>query len=248
MRPRDHWRPSKYVVNRGRIRASTDFAESGIGSWLVTDAVARCYEGAIPRYARGRLVDLGCGKAPLFDAYRMYVTDVLWVDWAQSLHSNPDLDATLDLNERLPLPSGDFQTVILSDVLEHVANPALLVDEVGRILAPGGHLLMNVPFLYKVHERPHDYYRYTEFALRRFAEHASLRVLELRPIGGSVDVMADIAAKHVQHVPLVGGSLAWATQALAMRYRRTTSGRRLAVRTGGVFPLGYFMVAERAAH
>jgi len=235
------------MFRNGRLRAARDRSEVAIGSWLVTDATAECYGEAIPRYVGGRLIDLGCGKAPLFEAYRPHATDVVWVDWAGSVHDNPDLDFEVDLNGPLPFASSEFDTIILSDVLEHIARPEQLFGEMARILAPGGRILMNVPFLYQIHERPNDYYRYTEFALRRFARTSELEVLTLRAVGGSPDVVADLLAKHLQFVPLVGPFLAWSAQAVAIAFRRTGVGRRVAERTGRAFPLGYFMVGERAA-
>ena len=245
MKNRDHWTPSKYRLRGDRLRASLDRSQVAIGSWLITDLIAESYGELIPRYVAGKLIDLGCGKAPLFEAYRPYATDVVWVDWADSLHPNPDLDMEVDLNGPLPFATGEFDTIILSDVLEHIGSPEQLFIEMARILAPTGRLLMNVPFLYWIHESPHDYYRFTEFALRRLAESSGLDVIALQPLGGSPEVFADLLAKHLQGVPAVGRSLAWSTQAVVKAFRTTGMGKRVSERSGKAFPLGYLMVAER---
>jgi SAM-dependent methyltransferase len=137
--------------------------------------------------------------------------------------------------------------VVLSDVLEHVPQPELLWHEMARLLAPGGHALINVPFMYGLHEVPHDYGRYTEFALRRFAAQAGLQVALLEPVGGSLDVWADMLAKHLVRLPLLGTMLAMWVQGMVRVFDNTVVGRRLARRSGQRFPLGYFMVATRAA-
>lgn len=236
MRNRESWRPSKYVRRNGRLRASRDPKEVGVGSRLVADLVAAAYDEALPRHARGKLLDLGCGKAPLFGAYRDRVTDVTCADWGKSLHGGEYLDVECDLTEPLPFQDGEFDTVLLSDVLEHIPEPARLWGEMSRILAPGGRLLLNVPFLYWLHEQPHDYYRYTEFALRRFAEGAGMRLLELRPIGGAPEVMADLFAKNVARVPAVGRALASAVQAAAFAFTRSGVGKRVSESSGSAFP------------
>ena len=105
--------------------------------------------------------------------------------------------------------------------------------------------MVNVPFLYGVHEAPHDYFRYTEFALRRFAAEAGLEVLRLDAVGGSVEVLADLLAKHLAVLPGLGHALAVAVQALAQAFGRTRPGRRVAARSARSFPLGYFMVCRR---
>jgi hypothetical protein len=50
-------------------------------------------------------------------------------------------------------------------------------------------------------------YRYTEFALRRYIELAGLQLLSLEPLGGPPEVMAELFAKHVARVPLVGPAI-----------------------------------------
>lgn len=237
MRNREGWRPSKYVRRNGRLVASRDPREVAVGTRLVADLVAAAYDAALPRHARGRLLDLGCGKAPLFETYRDRVTDVTCADWGKSLHGGAYLDVECDLTEPLPFREKEFDTILLSDVLEHIPEPLRLWAEMARVLAPGGRILLNVPFLYWLHEQPHDYYRFTEFALRRFAEGAGLAVLELGPVGGWPQVMADLFAKGVAGVPLVGRPLASLAQWLA----RKGGGKPTA------FPLGYFLVAGKPA-
>ena len=128
---------------------------------------------------------------------------------------------------------------------ERVPSPDLLWQEVARVLAPGGNALINVPFLYGLHEVPHDYGRYSAFALRRFAQQAGLQVSVLEAVGGSLHVMADLLAKHIAKVPLVGPATAISLQAAVRALDATAVGRRLADRSGRRFPLGYFVVASR---
>ena len=249
MRHADRWIESKYVQRRGKLVASRNPAEVGVGSRLITDRIAALYDQHLPRYARGRLIDLGCGKVPLYGCYRRLVDEVTCVDWPQSVHAFSDreghLDLEADLSQPLPFADASFDTLILSDVLEHVPTPEALWFEMARLLTPGGHLLLNTPFLYGVHEAPHDYARYTEYALRRFARQAGLDVPLLLPIGGSLHVLADLLAKHLVHLPAVGNALASAVQGAVALLDRSRLGQRVSARTGPRFPLGYFMVAQR---
>jgi SAM-dependent methyltransferase len=196
-------------------------------------------------WRRGRLADLGCGSVPLYDAYRPLVSSITCVDWAHSPHARRHVDVEADLGAALPFADASFDTIVLSDVLEHVPEPEHLWRETARLLAPGGHALVNVPFLYGIHEPPHDYYRYTEFALRRFAERAGLATRVLVAIGGSLHVFADLLAKHFARLPLLGEPLAIGVQALVTALDGAEIGRRLAARSAAHFPLGYFMVVER---
>jgi SAM-dependent methyltransferase len=245
MRNQSSWKPSKFRRRHGRLMASADPADLCGGSRLMAGRIASSYERHLENFARGCLVDLGCGKAPLFEEYRPHVSEIVCVDWAATQHGTTYLDVECDLNCALPFRDALFDTIVLSDVLEHVAEPAKLWSEMARILAPRGHILMNVPFFYWLHEAPHDYFRYTEFALRRFAEQNHMNVLVLESLGGAPEVVTDIVAKNLRHLPLVGPAAAGFAQACAEVFRRTKLGQRISEKTSRSFPYGYFLVARK---
>ena len=76
MRNREDWRPSKYVYRRGRLMGSRDPKEVAVSSRLMADLVAAHYDRYLKEHARGRLLDLGCGKMPLLHAYAELVDEV----------------------------------------------------------------------------------------------------------------------------------------------------------------------------
>jgi len=245
MRNRDKWKPSKYVYKNGKLIASRDPKEVGAGSRLIVDLIAEVYNNNLPQHAKGKLLDLGCGKVPLFFAYKNFVTDNICVDWENSLHKNEYLDFECDLTQALPFNNGEFDTIIISDVLEHIPQPEHLWREMSRILATGGKVLLNVPFYYWLHERPHDYYRYTEFALRYFVENSGLRLLQLDSIGGAPEIMADIFAKNILRVPKIGRPLAMLVQWLTLSFIKTKFGKKVSEATKDNFPFAYFLIAEK---
>ncbi len=60
-----------------------------------------------------------------------------------------------------------FHIVIADQVLEHVAEPRSAVANMREMLEPGGYAMIATPFLFRVHARPNDFYRWTEPGLRR---------------------------------------------------------------------------------
>ena len=217
MKNTDNWSPGKYEIRGGRLRATRDNSKLKTASRLVTDLVATRYEAAINAYARGNLVDLGCGNVPLYLAYKDRVSSVTCVDWPATRHKIDHLDYELDLTEKLPFDDAAFDTIILSDVMEHIPTPGQLWAEMYRILTPGGVAIINVPFLYWVHEAPHDYYRYTEYALQRFADDCNFNVVSLEPIGGLPEVLADFIAKKPRVIPIIGHLLRRPTSILIQK-------------------------------
>lgn len=63
---------------------------------------------------------------------------------------------------QLPLGDGTVDVVACLEVIEHVARPDRVLAEICRVLKPGGQAYLSMPFLYPIHDAPHDFSRYTE--------------------------------------------------------------------------------------
>ena len=193
----------------------------------------------------GRLLDLGCGTVPLYAQYRDRASSVTTVDWPSSLHEEGHVDVWADLARPLPFDQACAETVISSDVLEHLPIPDVALSEISRVLAPGGHLVLNTPFLYRVHEAPHDFARHTRYSLERLVEDHGLELVTLEEVGGVLDVMGDLWAKILEQVPLVGRPLAAGVCASTSWFGATSLGRLVRRTTRAQFPLAHFVVARR---
>ncbi len=79
-------------------------------------------------------------------------------------HRNPDIVADFCDESKLPAQTCDF--VVLSEVLEHFHAPPQALIQARRLLRPGGRLILTTPFIFPLHERPHDYFRYTKYGLQ----------------------------------------------------------------------------------
>jgi SAM-dependent methyltransferase len=93
------------------------------------------------------------------------------------------LDVVGDLRF-LPFPTNSFDAAVCIQTLEHVNDPMRVINEIGRILQPGGRFYLSAPMSWHQHQQPHDYFRYTSFGFRHLLEHSGMRVLEMRPMGG----------------------------------------------------------------
>ncbi len=241
MKNKTNWKPTKFVYRKNKYRATQDQQELMIASRFIADIVASNYEKLFPKYAFGKLLDIGCGDVPFYQMYQQHITNNICVDWAK----NNYVDVVHDISKNLPFDDNSFETILLSDVLEHTPNPTVLIGEIHRILKKNGRLLMNTPFYYHIHAAPYDYYRYTEFALIKFLEESNFEILEKKVIGGSVEVFADFFTKHIQYVPFLGKPITLFTHFIVRLISATKIGKKISVKTGSNFPLGYIFVAEK---
>lgn len=240
------WRPSKYVLRKGRLSPSHDRRELSPSSRLIAQLIVDAYDDALKVHARGDLLDLGCGKVPFYEAYRPWISTCTCVDWPGSPHGSFHVDQFCDLSKGLPFEDNKFDTVISSDVIEHLPDPMLAFHEMARVLKPGGKLILNTPFLYMLHEVPHDYYRHTRYSLDRLSTEAGMEVIELRELGGIADVLGDLSAKVVGLIPHIGPPLAAIWQGLFVTLAKLGPYQRIRHTSAPRFPLGYFMVSRKS--
>jgi SAM-dependent methyltransferase len=237
------WVPTKFVLDPVRNCWEPNPSHVVISSRYIATLQIAAYERLLKKYARGRLLDCGCGTVPYYGIYQELASENYCIDWENTYHSNQFVDQAVDLNGALPFEASSFDTILLSDVLEHLAEPGALVQEIARLLRPEGRVLIMVPFLYNIHEAPFDFYRYTEFALRRFCDRSALKILDLSPYGGYPDVLLDLLNKALIKTEWMAAYYlkvcCWIQRSKRYRRMRESSSNR--------FPLGYCLAAEKAA-
>ncbi|MEM6672643.1 MAG: methyltransferase domain-containing protein [Planctomycetota bacterium] len=161
--------------------------------WLDWRHLRRSVESLAP-HARGVLLDVGVSEGPYRELFGPHVDRYVGLEYPPSiLDKQPEMWEMLPRVKELvqvfgdgaalPVLEGSVDTVLSTEVLEHVPDPRALVDEMARVLRPGGHLLLTVPFIQPLHELPSDYFRFTPSSLRRFVEDAGLEVVSIEPRG-----------------------------------------------------------------
>jgi SAM-dependent methyltransferase len=98
----------------------------------------------------------------------------------------------------IPRPDASYDVVICMAVLEHVDKPWVAMDEIYRVLRPGGKLLMYVPFLYPYHAMPGyygDYFRYTEDGIRSLC--SAFESVEVASVRGPVETLVNMLPNRI---------------------------------------------------
>lgn len=127
-----------------------------------------------------RVLDFGCAERPYHDCFPAGV-EVVGAD----LPGNAVADVHVVRDGSVPEASGSFDAVLSTQVLEHVAEPAVYLAESARLLRPGGQLLLSTHGYFFFHPDPVDYWRWTGAGLRKVVEDAGLRATRFEGVFGS---------------------------------------------------------------
>ena len=139
------------------------------------------------------VLDVGGIREIGIKGYRYPVESVgTWIYLNIDATSNPDIVAD---GTKIPLQHASVDVVVCTKVLEHLAAPALCIDEIWRVLKKGGVFIGSAPFVFPVHGDPSDYYRYTESGLRFLLQKFS--VVNIEPMGGSLGTMGLLLEQEV---------------------------------------------------
>lgn len=97
-----------------------------------------------------------------------------------------NVDVVCDI-KNLPFKDNTVDIVMNTAVLEHVPNPQAVVDEIYRVLKPGGIVYTAFPFMQGFHASPYDYTRVTEEGIKIL--HSNFEVFKVKPFGGPTSGM-----------------------------------------------------------
>ncbi|RVQ65799.1 SAM-dependent methyltransferase [Croceicoccus ponticola] len=144
-----------------------------------------------------RVLDAASGSQP----YRHLLDHCLYesADFEQSNRPYAPTTHVCDLTA-IPVESEHFDAILFNQGLEHMPDPLAVLNELHRVLKPGGRILCTAPFFYEEHEQPYDFYRYTQFAYQHMFPSAGFRIERLEWLEGYLGTVAyqlDGAAKNL---------------------------------------------------
>jgi SAM-dependent methyltransferase len=135
------------------------------------------------KHCTGKVLDIGCGEKPYYKYVKNNVTEYIGLEHPETVNNREQIDI-FGSADNLPFPENSFDTVMLIQVLEHVEEPQVILNEISRVLKPEGKLIFAVPFIYPEHETPRDFYRYTRFGIKYLTSKAGLSTVSLEPVSG----------------------------------------------------------------
>lgn len=189
----------KFLLNRltpARSRAVHDFTPH--------DAVSRIFE-EVPD---ATILVIGAGDVRYKAAQR---GNIVYTDVALA----PDTHLIADAQD-IPFVDDTFDAVLAIAVLEHVADPFRTVEEIRRVLKPGGLVYAITPFMQQVHLGRFDFTRFTALGHRRlFNWFDEIRTGVVNGPGMVVTWSVEYLLSSFSETPLIHRSLRTASRFVA---------------------------------
>jgi SAM-dependent methyltransferase len=147
------------------------------------------------------VADVGCGEQPFRTEIERLGGRYLGIDVTQNGRGNVDVIAPIT---RIPLENQCVDLVLCTEVLEHVSDTYGAFRELSRILRPDGHVVLTVPFAYRLHEQPYDFVRLTPHQVTACAEATGLTVDVLQRGGNDLEAVASAIDQMLTDVRFAG--------------------------------------------
>ncbi len=149
----------------------------------------------LAKTAQGRVLDYGCGGAPyrsLFAHCQEYV--------AADVTPGPQVDVLLGADGLTSEPVESYDTVLSTQVLEHVGDPDRYLRECRRLLKPGGQLILSTHGMIEEHACPDDYYRWTSRGLETLVSNHGFTIVESVRFTAEIRAIVQLLHQFVEHV------------------------------------------------
>jgi len=134
--------------------------------------------------ASGIMVDVGCGLKPYRKNFAPFVEKYYGTEYSPTSGYMGNLaDAAADA-AAMPFASESVDTILCTEVLEHVPDPEKVISEFARMLKPNGIVITTAPFFFPIHDS-FDFFRYTDTGLAEIMKRHGLSIEKIEPLSGT---------------------------------------------------------------
>jgi SAM-dependent methyltransferase len=155
-----------------------------------------CHEIAKHESNNSYWLDLGCGLKPYESEFKK--SKYIGIDVEHSGRNSGLKKPDLFFNGvNIPFEDKTFNGVLCTQVLEHVKDPNSLMKEIHRVLIPEGKIIVSVPFIYREHEEPYDYFRFSKFGLENLLTLNGFSVKNIKTINTNFELIAMLSSSFI---------------------------------------------------
>lgn len=178
----------------------SDVKETSVGTHNEEDRYQWVEETLKKIPAGHKILDAGAGELK----FKKYCTHLEYVsqDFAQydgkgdsaglqtQTWDNSKLDIVSDITD-IPVDDSSFDAVMCNEVIEHVPDPVKAINELNRVLRPGGYLILTAPFASLTHFAPYHFSTgFNKYFYKEHLEALGYEVLDLHANGNYFEYMA----------------------------------------------------------
>ena len=149
--------------------------------YLSYKPLIRDLEFAINKYAKGKVLDIGCGNKPYAKYFENFCNEFIGCDIVQSSENKVDIICKAT---DIPLENQSLDTIFCTQVIEHIADHDKLISEMFRLLKPNGFVILSGPMYWHLHEEPFDFFRFTKHGFKYIFERQGFNLVETLANGG----------------------------------------------------------------
>ncbi len=151
-------------------------------------------------YLTGSLLDFGCGTKPYQKVF-CNVDSYIGVDY--KIEGREESQKMVDVfydGKNIPFKEAEFDSLLSTEVLEHVFNIEELLKEFNRVLKIDGTAIITTPFMWEEHEMPYDFARYTTPALEYLYRKNGFEVINHYKTGDQIEVIFQFAINYFKNI------------------------------------------------
>lgn len=139
------------------------------------------------------VLDLGCGSKP-YESLFSFSDKFVGFD----VEKNDRVDV-VGFNWNLPFRDNEFDVLISTQVLEHTAKITETVQEIKRVVKPGGLVYISVPLTFPEHGIPYDFYRFTRYGLMEVFK--DFEIISVVPHNGYLATLLRLWNAFLNYIP-----------------------------------------------
>ena len=127
----------------------------------------------------GKTLDIGCGAKQYENMFKK-TSDYIGIEIETDLQKKRNIADHYYDGKKIPFKDESFDSILTFQVFEHIFEPKEFLSEITRVLKPGGHVLITVPFIWDEHEKPYDFGRYSSFGIKYLFEKNNFQILKYK--------------------------------------------------------------------
>jgi len=149
------------------------------------------------KHMQGKMLDFGCGCKP-YDGVFTKVKQHIGLDTKKSGHNHKDeeIDVYYD-GKKIPFGNNHFDSILASEVLEHVPDIDKTLDELHRVLKKDGNILISMPFAWNEHEKPYDFRRYSTEGIISVLQSHGFKIVSIEKTTNAIETIFQLWNEYI---------------------------------------------------